>query len=167
MSGFTIFLTCEVAQQFGLHGLVMSANAKFTPETNFQVLPPDRRSRPISTVALANFEWRFCLENSTSQWKHFIFSQLVIQCSNQRIYHNIIYKFINSLWLPIKLFNRHYPELLSIKFQKFIIQFQSNWCDGNPNYLQEKHSQYPEKFNVCAGIVNNTTIVLFFKTGPL
>lgn len=41
------------------------------------------------------------------------------------------------------------------------------WSDTNPHWMLESHTQYPEKINIWAGILNNTLIGPFFIEGNL
>lgn len=41
------------------------------------------------------------------------------------------------------------------------------WCDTNPHWMNETHTQYPQKLNVWAGIVDDTIIGPFFIEGNL
>ena len=41
------------------------------------------------------------------------------------------------------------------------------WSDHNPHWMLEAHTQYPQKLNVWAGIINNTLIGPFFIEGNL
>lgn len=37
------------------------------------------------------------------------------------------------------------------------------WADSNPHWIDESHSQYPQKLNVWADIIENA-IIVFMKT---
>lgn len=41
------------------------------------------------------------------------------------------------------------------------------WSDSNPHWMREQHTQYPQKLNVWAGILNNQIIGPFFVEGNL
>lgn len=41
------------------------------------------------------------------------------------------------------------------------------WSKGNPHWMQECHTQYPEKLNVWAGIIHNKIIGPYFFDGTL
>ena len=41
------------------------------------------------------------------------------------------------------------------------------WSDTNPDWMLESHTQYPQKINVCAGILNETLKGPFFIDGNL
>lgn len=41
------------------------------------------------------------------------------------------------------------------------------WSDSNPHWIEESHTQYPQKLNVWAGIIDDTIIGPFFIDGNL
>jgi len=41
------------------------------------------------------------------------------------------------------------------------------WSDTNPDWMMDSHTQYPQKVNVWAGLLNNALIGPFFIDGNL